>query len=54
MNSPELPLSGALPNPTERTAVAIPLPADAARRYPPITIKIASTRAEREGAFRLV
>lgn len=32
----------------------LPASADSARRYPPITIKIASTRSEREAAFRLV
>src|SRR5207249_7362589 len=59
MNTPEVPLTGELANPTESTAIAASLDATAEmaalpRRYPPITIKIASTRAEREAAFRLV
>jgi len=59
MNVPEVPLSGVLRNPTERGAVTThsdptARPDDHGRRYPPITITVASTRAEREGAFRLV
>jgi hypothetical protein len=41
--------SAVLSHPNKR-----PLPAGNNGRYPPIRIKIASTRAEREGAFRLV
>jgi hypothetical protein len=43
--------------PSEALAVlpsANPAASDSAPRHPPITIKIASTRAEREAAFRLV
>lgn len=58
MNSPTVPQSGERLLTAEGVALAVrdtPSPqAEPGRRYPPVTIKIASTRAEREAAFRLV
>jgi hypothetical protein len=59
MKPSDVPTTGVLWAPTGSAALTplsdpTPPPGDHARRYPPITIKIASTRAEREGAFRLV
>lgn len=53
------PLAEGVSSPSDATVVTAPLnltpqEAEQPRRYPPITIKIATTRAEREAAFRLV